>query len=76
MKKPLILCPICGKKHNFFRIADLSVQLSVSIDTIQRRISSIPHISVGKLRLIPECSISEIYKVHYPSDTLPEGMEG
>ena len=74
MNKSLIPCPICGKKHNFFRIADLSIQLSVSIDSIQRRVSSVPHISIGKMRLIPECSISEIYKVHYPSDNLPEGM--
>ena len=70
MNKSQMSCPICGKKHNFFRIADLSVQLSVSKDSLQRRVSSIPHISVGKMRLIPECSISEIYKVHFPTDDL------
>ena len=68
-------CPICGKSHNFFRIVDLSKQLAVSIDTIQRRVSSIPHLKIGKMRLIPECCLPEIFELHYPSDTLSEGMK-
>ena len=75
MEKSLMPCPVCGKEHKFFRIADLSIQLSVSIDSIQRRVSSIPHISIGKMRLIPECSISEIYKIHYPTDILSEAIK-
>ena len=70
MEKSLIPCPICGKKHNFYRVKKLAIQLSISADSLRRKLADIPHLSVGRARIIPECCLKELYKLHYPDDDL------
>ena len=63
-----VSCPFCGRKHVFSSIQDLARQFSVSTDTIRRLVSEVPHIKLGRRRVVPECSIKLIMNQQLPGD--------
>lgn len=68
--KNYVSCPFCGKKHIFSSIQDLASQFGVSTDTIRRLVSEVPHIKLGRRRVVPECSIKLIINQQLPEDLI------